>query len=41
MAGLFCIFMVTTALYGLASSYLSALEDGDDSEINRKNLSTC
>lgn len=41
MAGLFCIFMVATALYGLASSYLSALEDGDDSEIHGKSLSTC
>jgi len=33
MAGLFCIFIVMTALGGLASSYFDALNDCDDDEI--------
>jgi len=33
MAGLFCIFIVMTALGGLASSYFDALNDCDDDDI--------
>lgn len=38
MAGLFCMFLISTALYALASSYFDALNDGDDSDFYQKNL---
>lgn len=38
MAGLFCIFLISTALYALASSYFDALNDCDDDEIRTNSL---